>query len=877
MKPHPYASFLHLVKLPGRYIGGEFGQIVKEKARFRVALAFPDVYELGQSYLGLSILYNRLNRMEDVAAERVFAPWPDMEEELRRRSLPLLSLETARPLREFDMVGFSLTYELGATNVLMMLDLGGIPFRSEDRTSSDPLIIGGGPMTLHPEPLAPFFDLFLLGDGEEAFPSLVSEIMSLRDEPRQSLLKRLSERPEIYVPSEVRTADVRGRLCAVDFGPSRPAARRAVVQSIPLPDVFPVSNVEASFDRCSVEVARGCACGCRFCQAGMTYRPVREQRGRDIIPAVLKVIEGSGMDEVSLSSLALSDYSELPFLAKGLSDRLSPLRVALSLSSLRAYRFPPGVLEAASEVRAAGLTMAPEAGTQRLRNVINKTITEEDILEGAGEVFGRGWTRLKLYFMMGLPGETDEDIEAITALVRKVADEGRRILRGRRPDVVVSVSTFVPKPHTPFQWEGFIDDDSLRRRRAILSKSVHASGLKLKLHDPALSRLETLLSRGDRRMARAIESAFRLGCRFDAWDDMHEPDSWLAALRESSIDIKALHSGIDPDDRLPWDHLDSGVSRAFLLHERDKAIRGETTSSCGRFKDETGERFVCHHCGLRCEAGSRPLVEIRSAPTAREPDQPIRPSPRFKEHGSPFPYRLLYASTGRFALLGHLDQARAMGRTLRRAGLTPLYTQGFHPQPRLNFAPPASLGTWGLGEIVDAVLEGPADPADMIGRLNPKSPEGLGFLAARPLSEGEAGISSILSAAEYLVLVPSPPGAESVRAWIETRISALITAETVLIRRKKSKQINEIDIRPLIFDATLTQAVPSIPPIEGQDWAFAIRFILSAASQRTARIGEVMSWLWEGQDIPCQVCRRGLFAGDPGRFIPAFDPELIPE
>src|SRR5580658_3103680 len=537
---HPYASFVHLVQKPARYIGGEFGSCRKEwdAVEARVCLAFPDVYDIGMSHLGFKILYKVLNDDARTLAERAYAPWIDMEAQLRARRLPLVSCETARPLRDFDVVGFSLQFELTYTNVLAMLDLGGIALRAEDRDEDAPLVLAGGPSATHPEPLAPFLDAVVIGDGEELATAVALEWASSKKAgvARAERLRRLAQLPGVYVPSLYATRVQSDTGFHVIEGPLAGQApfpiRRTFVDDLnrfPFPDDGPIGGPEAIFDRMSIEVARGCTEGCRFCQAGMIYRPVRERDPEQIVDAVVSAVKKSGYDEASLTSLSTADYSCIAPLVKKVVDAL-PSKVSLGVSSLRAYGLDANVLDDVARVRATGITFAPEAGTQRMRDVINKNVTEEQLLETAERVFSCGWKAMKLYFMIGLPTEEEADVREIPRVGGRARAIGKRLKKEMGshavPKVTVSVSTHVPKPHTPFQWCAMDSPGSVRQKQGWLEQEARTAGVELKVHDCDTSWLEGVFARGDRSLAPVLSRAYAAGARFDSWEDQKKMDVW---------------------------------------------------------------------------------------------------------------------------------------------------------------------------------------------------------------------------------------------------------------------------------------------------------------------------------------------------------------
>ncbi len=861
LSSHPYAAFLARMTKPGRYLGGEELAIIKsgEGLVCRFVLAFPDLYEIGMSHLGTRIIYDLVNRCDDLVCERCFSPWTDMEAELRERKLALVSLETHTPLAEFDVVGVSLQYELSYSNVLLNLDLGGIPLRSSDRSDRDPIVVAGGPTATHGEPLADFVDLFLVGEAEEILPTLLRTIGGLRRQgaSRFEVLAACCRIPGIYVPSFYRVAEQPRTELQVVVGLSEAGERAGAPAKVervwvreladfPFPTRFPIPYAEAIFDRASVEITRGCTEGCRFCQAGMIYRPVRERRPQDIIDAVLRSTDEAGFNEASLTALSTADVSCIDPLIKALVPELAKRKVSLGIASLRAYGLNESMLDEIKTVGIDGLTFAPEAGTQRMRDVINKNVSDEDILASAKRIFERGYERMKMYFIMGLPTETEDDLVGIVETGRKVREVAYELgLRDRMPQVTVSVSQHVPKPHTPFQWAAMDSMADLESKASMIRDMAKRAKLGIKTHAIRESWLECLFARGDRKLGAALEYAYLHGARFDGWRECFRFDVWLDALDHAGIRpevyTRTLPLGVD----LPWSHLDMGLEPGFLESEYRKAVAGRISPPCGKpagtqvhptnEADAEAERrrLVCYDCGVACDLGemrterivalrslskrsaSREAVEIE-VPTSNElialdrlkgrmAASKLDDSSAFKAaaEAPSAKVRLFFAKQGTLRFLSQLDLVRILPRMFRRAGIEMAFSRGFSPQPRMSFGPALALGSGADEEVVDCDLlipraaeamaglldehEREAIACDLLARLQPVAPPGLVLVEARLTAPNEKTLGELIVGADFAAELDDIEPA--LRERLATRIAELVAAGGLSITREQRVKV----------------------------------------------------------------------------------------
>jgi radical SAM family uncharacterized protein/radical SAM-linked protein len=928
---HPYAAFLHRVVKPSRYVGGEYQETRKDPATVdaRVCLAFPDVYEIGMSHLGTKILYGVLNKHPGIACERAFSPWVDCEHEIRARGLPLVTLESASPLAEFDVVGISLQYELTYTNVLNLIDLAGLPLRAEDRARDRddraPLILCGGPTATHPEPLAPFVDAFFIGEAEEVLPSLVLEVAAMRRAgvPRRERLIALAARYPLYVPElyAMRRDPETGFIVVGEPVDARVPARPkrvwvADINRFPFPDDSPLPYGEAIFDRMAVEVARGCTEGCRFCQAGMIYRPVRERDPVQVVETLLAGVKKGGYDETSLTSLSTADYSCVTPLVKMAMAKLRDEKVSLSVSSLRAYGLNDDLLAEMATMRAGGLTFAPEAGTQRMRDVITKNVTEDDIIESAHRVFSRGFHRMKLYFMIGLPTETDEDVRGIVETAARVQAIGRRYQSGAA--VTASVSTHVPKPHTPFQWAAMDPEAETARKQKLLADAAQRLRVDLKMHENQQSHLEAIFSRGDREVASLLERAFRLGCRFDSWDDQLRMDLWDQALEDetaaSGLDLARYLGTIPVTAHLPWDHIDIDLAPGFLAKEYRKALKDRLSPPCAKpFKKllhpssveaaEAGhkDKLICYDCGVACDLGAMkeerlfflrrmnawtkpvdiaPAVARQGAghggaedagaaagiTKSRRRRAPVPPTR--SAQGEPYRVRLRYTKLGRVAFLGHLDLVRHLPRVFRRAGVELRYSIGFHPKPDLSFGPALALGIPSLGELLDVKLAEVVPADELARRLQRVTLEGVDWLAGVALGAGDRALGRVLARAEFWAKLPA--GADVGRGLELWRAGGPIAVKRV---GEGSGVGRMIDVRRAVVE--LREVAPSTAATNARarlEWdgpgdadCTLIRFQLAVSAEGSAKPSEVIQGLW-GVEVAADaaLARVGLWALDDG-------------
>ncbi len=850
----PNSSILKSVSKPGRYAGGEYGEILKnkEEVKARFAFCFPDTYEIGMSNLGVRLLYGALNQHPDIWCERVYTPWVDMQEEMKQHDLPLVALESKDPLACFDFIGFTLQYEMSYTNVLNMLSLAGLPLYARDRGEDAPLIIGGGPCAYNPEPIADFFDLFNIGEGENMLPDIVRLYITMKENgtyTRKSFLHEAARSiPGVYVPSLYQvTYKADGSIAAYtpiyDDIPTR--VQKQIIRDLDqvyFPDQVVMPYIETVHDRIMLEVYRGCVRGCRFCQAGMIYRPVREKSPEVLNAQAHALYQSTGYEEMSLSSLSISDYTELEPLCDRLLSWTDENMVSLSLPSLRVDNFSQELMNRIDSVRSSSLTFAPEAGTQRLRDVINKNVCEEDVLRTMKVAFDAGKSSVKLYFMEGLPTETLEDLDGIAALAEKVVDayyNNPNRNKGRRVQVTVSVSCFIPKPFTPFQWEGQDSMEQLVAKQKYLGERITNRHIRYQHHNAQVSQIEAVLARGDRRLAPALALACERGFKFDAWDEHFHYDNWMQVFADTGIDPTFYaNRAFAEDEILPWDIIDCGVTKEFFLRERAKAYEARTTPNC---------RENCSACGANKLGGVRAVCpHAKQLPAETPTALPLQTIPnrqavlaQWPKLETPKTVRIKFRKVGNLQYISHLDLQRTFSRVLMRADIPMWYTQGFNPHAKVIFGLPLSLGSESECEYIDLRLDRDISPAELKDRLNRELTEELCITEAyEPTTKFQE-----IGWAKYEIELKLA----SASAELAARLQALYEAAPLMMTKRTKSGEKEIDILPLIRKIKVSYD-PARPN------ALHIRAVLAASGTE-----------FLNPELLIQAAKRecGILSGDP--------------
>ncbi|HEY5677600.1 MAG TPA: TIGR03960 family B12-binding radical SAM protein, partial [Myxococcales bacterium] len=839
---------------PARYAGGELNAVRKDLPAMRCtwALAFPDTYEVGMSNVGFRLLYHALNERPDVACERVFMPWPDMEAALRAERRPLFSIESRAALRDFHVLGFTLQFELCYTTVLAMLDLGGIALLSSERTRDDPLVLGGGPCTYNPEPVADFFDAFVIGEGEEVVHEISDAVASWKASgaPRKDLLWLLAEIPGVYVPSLFRVHYGADRTIS-RYQPLKPGYESIVRRVIPDLNLVPqaekpiVPFMQAVHDRLPLEIQRGCTRGCRFCQVGMITRPTRQRDPNEVRRIAEKGLASTGYEEVGFLSLSAGDYSCIDGVLEDFFDEFGPENVGISLPSLRTETMSERLARQIKRVRKSGFTVAPEAATERMRRVINKGNAEKDLLHAVDTIFSAGWDLVNFYFMIGLPTERDEDVRAIISLCAEALRRGKKL--NPRAEINVGVSTFCPKPFTPFQWDPMISLEETTRKHGILKDELRRLGracrdLHVKPHDARQGALEGALALGDRRLSTAVLHAYRSGQRLDSWTEHFRLEAWRDAFahaeREHGVGLHFFaHREKGEKEVLPFDHIDCEVTKPYLWKARMAALKEAAVPDCAY-----GEE-ICTACGA-CDYEVVDTLVYHPQDYRRQPQR----EPEALPAGRTF-LRLRYAKEGVATALSHLETMTALLRTFRRARLSIPHSQGFHPKPKVSFGPACPVGTESRAEYLDLELFGEQQAGDVEVRVARELPQGFRLISCEPLAAGGESLARTIRGIEYRVELPdqAPDAAQRLAEFAAQ-------PEASVLREREGRPPVRIDLKAAVDGLTATGARE-------------IRFTLRAGETgAVARPSELLAALFGAEATRpgvARIVREGVIFGAP--------------